>query len=720
MENKRLQDTIAIASTQLEQLRKDAEGKRSELIDAKKDVRENTVHSISNLYSSDDFEALIELSQSISPVTEIIASYEETQRKITRLESLIKSPYFARIDFQFEEENEPEQIYIGRSSLTEKASHKIYVYDWRSPIASVFYRFMTGKAFYDAPDGKITGEVTLKRQYEINNGILEYYFDTNINISDELLRQLLSKNSSPKMKAIVETIQKEQDIVIRNMENDLLMVQGVAGSGKTSIALHRAAFLMYQGLQTKLSANSIMIISPNSAFEQYISNVLPELGEENVASTVFEDILAAILRGERLQSQNEFLERTLAAANYQDTVKTSMRFKTSDRFKLLLDRFVSDIPLRWIEFQDIYCGEKYLIKKQALKSWILRRPEIPLGTRLAQLEEHVLEQIFGTGRAHGEWEKRERIKQELQVFRKIDLVSFYREMFQDDAYFFDLAQGIGLPENIQEIRICTLENLKSGRLYYDDAIAIAYLHLKLYGSGAYRNIRQIVIDEAQDYYPLQYEIFRLLFPNAKFTILGDINQTLAKHEDFSLYEQIQKILCKNNAALITLDKSFRCTTEILNFSLQFIEHRSDIKSFNRSGETPKAAAASSHKALLDMIVREIGICREKGMSTISLICKTGKNCLSLFTELESRVDLQLITDKNAEHLHDTFIIPVYMSKGLEFDAVIICDADSLNYSDEDDRKLLYIECTRALHRLSLFSEGEISPLVKTPFSSTVI
>ena len=190
---------------------------------------------------------------------------------------MIKSPYFARIDFKFDDEDEFEKIYIGRSSLRKNSYQEMYVYDWRSPIASVFYRFMTGEAFYDAPCGRVTGELNLKRQYEIKNGTLEYFFDSDVQIVDEFLRQLLSQNTTAKMKAIVETIQHEQDVVIRDMENDLLMVQGVAGSGKTSIALHRAAYLMYQGLQTKLSANNIMIISPNSIFEQYISNVLPEL-----------------------------------------------------------------------------------------------------------------------------------------------------------------------------------------------------------------------------------------------------------------------------------------------------------------------------------------------------------------------------------------------------------------------------------------------------------
>ena len=216
-------------------------------------------------------------------------------------------------------------------------SYDMFVYDWRSPIASVFYRFVTGQAFYDAPVGRITGEVSLKRQYEINKGVLEYFFDADVQIVDEFLRKLLSQNNSSKMKTIVETIQKEQDIVIRDMENDLMMVQGVAGSGKTSIALHRAAYLMYQGLSTKLSANNIIIISPNTIFEQYISNVIPELGEDNVVSVVFEEMLAVILQNQQIQSRNQFLENLITSTGYRNIIKNSIEFKTSRQFMEILN-----------------------------------------------------------------------------------------------------------------------------------------------------------------------------------------------------------------------------------------------------------------------------------------------------------------------------------------------------------------------------------------------
>lgn len=710
-EEKRLAQTISLAEEQLKQAKEAADKKKSEIIEAKKDVRENTEHGITSLYTSDGFEALVELSQYINPVTDKIIDYEEEEHKILLLEKMIKSPYFARIDFKFDDEDEFEKIYIGRSSLRKNSYQEMYVYDWRSPIASVFYRFMTGEAFYDAPCGRVTGELNLKRQYEIKNGKLEYFFDSDVQIVDEFLRQLLSQNTTAKMKAIVETIQHEQDVVIRDMENDLLMVQGVAGSGKTSIALHRAAYLMYQGLQTKLSANNIMIISPNSIFEQYISNVLPELGEDNVISSVFEDILSALLIGRKIQSRNDFLENLIVNSKYKEISRNSIEFKTSSFFREILDQFLIDIPRQWIEFEDVYYEGKCVVSGQILKDKILGRPETPLGIKLEQLEDYILEQIFGTGKGRGHKEEKNLIKQEIQKFIKIDIVELYKILFSNEAYFYSLLQNSNLSQGIKSIWEYTRENLEADRLYYDDAIAIAYLYLKIYGTNKYKNIKQVVIDEAQDYYPLQYEIFNLLFSNAKFTILGDMKQTLAKKEDISFYEQIQKILNKKKSSLIMLDKSFRCTNEILNFSLKFIEKSSQIKSFNRNGDSPKVYIADNSEIFIDEIVKEINLCQEKGFQSICLICKTEKNSIYLFNKIKHKLDIQLIKNGSVSDLQGVFILPVYMSKGLEFDTVLICDADSQNYHDEDDKNLLYVACTRALHKLSLFCENEVSPLI---------
>ena len=513
------------------------------------------------------------------------------------------------------------------------------------------------------------------------------------------------------MKTIIETIQKEQDIVIRDMENDLMMVQGVAGSGKTSIALHRAAYLMYQDLQVKLSANNIIIISPNSLFEQYISDVLPELGESNVVSMVFEEIITKLFPNVHLQSRNQFLENLITSPEYRKVIKSSIEFKTSRRFLEMIDRFISDLPQRWIAFEDVYYDNKCIVSKDIMKYKISGRAETPLGMKLKQLETFILESVNAAQKKRLSKAQESLIKEEIKKFTELNISDLYRQLFLDKEYFYSLADDLEHNDCMEEILEFTQENLDSNLLHYDDAAVLAYLHLKIYGTNDYKSIKQVVIDEAQDYYPLQFEIFNLLFPNSKFTILGDMNQTLEKQENLSLYDQISSILNKKKSSLVTMDKSFRCTNEILNYSLKFIEHNPGIKSFNRQGDAPEIHAASDPSALSGMILKEVNTCMEKGYRSIGLICKSERNALRLFDSLKDKIDLQLIKNESVADLHGVFIIPVYMSKGLEFDAVLICDTDALNYNNEDDKNLLYIACTRALHRLNLFCPGDMSPLL---------
>ncbi len=783
-EENRLKRTLSLAAEQLKAAKEAAERTKSEIMEAKEEMREDATHGIISLSSTEDFEAIVELSQYQNPILSRIADYEGKEHQIRLLERMMMSPYFARIDFLFEGEDGAEEIYIGRTSLKRGNTQEMEVYDWRSPVASVFYRFMTGKAFYDAPCGRIAGEVTKKRQYEIKNGTLAYFFDADVEIVDEFLRQLLSQNTTAKMKAIVETIQREQDAAIRDMESDLLMVQGVAGSGKTSIALHRAAYLMYQGLQNKLAANQIMIISPNRVFEQYISGVLPELGEEQVKSAVFDDLLRGIILEKKIQPRNEFLEKLLMCPDNAGTMKKSIRFKTSERFWQMLDCFISDIPDRWVKLEDVIYEGKCVVSGRMLKEKLRKavsggggRVPIPLGVRLEQLEEYVLECAFGGTKSRGVRAEMSAVRQEVQRMLKLDIPALYFRLFQEDDYVWELineAERVGVyadgdrkngsvhtssgerqngsvhtsneerengsthtpdgdrqgapddaskstedmfRQELREIRAYTLQNMEAGsRLQYDDAVAIAYLYLRIFGTEEYRMIRQVVIDEAQDYYPLQYRIFGLLFPKAKFTVLGDQNQTIEKQEDDSFYERIAGILDHKTSSTVLLNKSFRCTNEILNFSLRFLPKQEpeacgpEIKSFNRSGDEVVVAEADSTGELTDKITEEIEICRKRGYGSIGLLCKTEAKAAGLYQKLKPLTDVRLIRSGSVPDLQGVFLIPLYMAKGLEFDAVILCDADS-SYYDEDDRHLLYVACTRALHRLSVFCVKERSPFL---------
>lgn len=730
-EVKHLEQTTAVVRKQLEAARQSSNESREEILSLKKEMREDTVHSIKNLWSLDNFYELVELNQYANPISDKITEYEMEANRIFVLEKILESPYFARIDFKFEGESDCEKVYIGMSSVMDDETYDMYVYDWRSPIASVFYRFGTGKAFYDAPQGRVSGEVALKRQYEIKKGRLEYFFDADVQILDDFLRKLLSQNASSKMKSIVETIQKDQDIIIRDMENDLMMVQGVAGSGKTSVALHRVAYLMYQGLADRLAHNNIIIISPNTLFEQYISNVLPELGEKNVSTAIFEDIISRVLQKKRIQTRNQLLEALLSSEGRNEAViRSSMELKSSSRFVELLRRFIKDLPRKWMEFSDIYYDSKYIAGRQQLKSKLLSRGRgTHLGQRLKQLEDDILDTLHqlritrmnklkaltGDPIAARRLSIRESaaLLRQIRKFTDLDSLMLYKMLFSSKSYFYSLAKGLELPDCIDEIIDYTRQNLKGDILSYDDTLALAFLHLNIhdYTDTDYQAIKQVVIDEAQDYSPMHFEVLNLLFPKARYTVLGDINQTIGKLEDISLYEQIGRILNKEKSALVTLDKSFRCTSDILEYSAKFLDTGFAIKSFNRKGDPPAVHTAKDISALDDMMVKEIQASMDRNYQSIGLICKTEKDAASLYERLKGRLGIQLVTSNVKADLKGVSIMPVYLAKGLEFDSVLICDADKEHYSTAQDRKLLYVACTRALHRLNLFYTGDISPLL---------
>ena len=707
-----LQETLAIAEKELQTIRKSIEDMEAEMQKEKLEARENITYGIQDMSSPDDFEAFVELSQSMSHVDKMVADYDEYRKRVKMLETLIKTPYFARIDFRFED-GETEAIYIGRRSLSDRVSREICIYDWRAPIASVFYRFMTGNAYYDAPCGRIDGELMLKRQFEIKNSKLEYFFDSDRAINDEILRQLLSQNTSPKMKAIVETIQSEQDVVIRDMENDLLMVQGVAGSGKTSIALHRAAYLMYQGTQAGLTADSILILSPNSTFEDYIAGVLPELGEENITSAVFETLLQGILKDRTIQPHYDYLEQMMAKNEGYELAGQSMKLKTSEHFLELLNFYMENLPEYGIEYRDVFYHGKCIITKKQMKEWLLKRPQIPLGSRLRLLQEHIMELAFGTGKKHAPAEEIAAFSMQLQEFLTLDIFELYRSFLASESDYEELLTEVDSAEILDAILKETVDSLEYGPIPYDDAMVLTYLTLKFREKGMQRHIKHVVIDEAQDYYPIQFEIIRLLFPNAKYTVLGDINQTLDKQEDMRFFNQVRGRLHKKKSSLVTLTKSFRCTNEILNFSLRYLKQAPELESFNRSGDSPAFILSKSAAQQAANILREIRTCREKGYESICLISKSAQDAARLQKLLQQEIQKsadssdkelipKLIVNYTDEDLTGVLSLPVYLSKGLEFDAVLVCDADSFNTENEADRKLLYVSCTRALHHLALF------------------
>ena len=717
-----LDKTLSIVQAELDSVRAATKAQQQEMDRLRSELQ--TDRELANLWSSEEFEDLADLSQSVR----LLTMQEETQdtavaRRIA-LEYQQHSPYFARLTLRFPDEEEDEPIYIGRFSLWNPKEKDLAVHDWRSPIASVFYRFGMEPAYYTAPLGRIDCLVTGKRQYEIRNGQIVYCFDADSVIQDKLLRKMLSQNASSQMRSIVETIQKDQDIAIRDEEHDLLMVQGVAGSGKTSIALHRVAYLMYEGLKNRLRSHNILILSPNTVFEKYISSVLPELGQRNTAAATLEYILENFLHTP-VQSRVDRIDSLCKAESRQaEAMRRMLDFKSSPEFVAILDRFLQEIPRHFSQYQDLWYGDHLLATAQSLKNEIMQRDDKwPLGVRLHRLENILWEKIRALrpermktlyfralqlsrgpewARAYSLYETAS-LSRQIQAITRLSVRQLYLSLFADETRFLRLAKGIPLPSDIRSILTDTCEALRSDQpLPLSDASAMAYLKVRLEGRSASGDIRQVVIDEAQDYGMADYALLQSFYPNARFTVLGDINQSMERGMDHSFFGNVQKQLKIEKAALIELNKSFRCTKEILSFSEQFLKHAA-LQSFNRSGEEPKILPN-------DQIISCIRQCKEMGYKSIALIAKTAEMAEKWHARLSLEIPIRLMgRDINPG---DVFIVPLALTKGLEFDAVFLLDCDETNYSTEDDRRLLYVACTRALHFLSFFYTSSPSLLLK--------
>jgi len=730
-----LSNTIAFINEEMEKEKIDLLEKKSDLIAARKDMYENTVHI------SSDFESLVDMNLYHSQINNQISNYNINSQRIKKLNKMISSPYFGRFDFIEKGSSEKEKIYIGLYNLMDRNTGQVYVYDWRAPISSIFYRYELGEAMYDTPLGISRGDVSLKRQYQIRNSKLKYFFDCSVRITDEILQEVLSHNTSAKMKNIIETIQKEQDVIIRDREHELLIVQGVAGSGKTSIALHRIAFLLYEGLNSNLQSNNVIIISPNAVFSHYISSVLPELGEENVRQSIFDDLVLDAFKGRFGEETRDMQLETLIYSRTKtlgDQRRQSIDFKGSRIFKQILDRLLWHYGHRLIVFEDVYYNGTIIATRQQLKNRFLHNEiGIPMAKQLKIIEKTLLEKVHPLQRnrlkrlekivekSEGhEFEiksfsrllaikQAKAFRERIQRFTNVDYRQLYEVLFNNHGLLVKLSQGLELPENIEEIVTATQQYLRKGQVHYEDYAPLLYLKLKIEGNDLFSEIKHVVIDEAQDYSPLQYEVFKLLYKNATYTVLGDIQQTIEKAIDRSLYDDISEILDKRKTVKLSLDKGYRSTREINTFTQKLLDEgaKQNYCSIERHGEEPLVLHQETSESMDEAIIGDIANYTELGYESIAVICKTQDQAEKVYCRLKESVQITLIKPRGGEVIKGALVIPSYMAKGLEFDVVIVYDANKENYSSDFDRKLLYIACTRALHRLVIYYKGDRSLLI---------
>ncbi len=597
-----------------------------------------------------------------------------------KIAKLIDSPYFARIDFIPQEDQEISAFYIGRFGFSFK--NDMLIFDWRAPIASMFYDSDIGPSGYDAPDGRIKGQLTRKRQFKIKNRKMQYTFESSINIHDDILQRELSHTSDEKMKSIISTIQKEQNQIIRNDCAKTLIIQGVAGSGKTSIALHRIAFLLYR-FKDRISAKNVTILSPNKVFGDYISNVLPELGEEPIYEWGFTDIAEIQLKGiidfeadkDPMETEDrQWMER--------------VRFKSTIEFLKLIDRYIQLMQNQVFEAKNYTYG---LFSANA--DWIQTRfnaySKYPVKQRLKRIAEDIYEQFEMDNIRQYDLPKVRTILKSLNGMLRIK---------SSIALYKDLYKQMGIAS------LLVMPNKKT--LEWADVSPFLYLHAAFEGLKEIKSISHLVIDEMQDYTPVQYAVLNLLF-NCPKTILGDFGQMINPNHMQTLGDMIKLYV---DAELVMLNKSYRSTYEIIHFAKK-IRNVCPLEAIKRHGEEPMLIQCQDSQDEVQYLKERMNAFLASENVTLGIIMKTNQLAKALSDVLSKSYDVRLLTPESTNFLNGISITSVQMSKGLEFDEVIIPSTSDITYVSEYDRSLLFIACTRAMHRLTLTYTGQLTKLI---------
>ncbi len=636
-----------------------------------KKMKESQAYMWESIYEMDNAEKSFARSQ--------MDMLDEAQKiaisELVSLRASKKSPYFGSLEF--DNGKEVLSYRIGLKGIKEGGT--IYVVDWRAPFSELYYNFDVGNGFYFVGTDKVTGNILSKKQYKIEDGKMIFCLESDMKIDDQVLQEVLAKTASEKMKNIVSTIQKEQNAIIRNDSPNNLIVQGVAGSGKTSIALHRIAYLLYKHRGT-LNSSSILIISPNKFFSDYISNVLPELGEENIAETVMDELITMNLNiKEKIESKSEQVERllnnTLEIQNAE--LKGSMAF-CEDLIKFC-DKYFKDnfVPT------DVVYNDFLVVKKDKIQELYFNLyKNKPVAIRMDWIKDYIVDQ------AEPEWKlTSSKAKKILDGMLKITNIFDVSTTFLKETY------GITFK--------------KSKKINFEDAVALLYIKQYLFGVNKYNKIKHLVIDEFQDYRPLNYYILNQMFPCIK-TILGDIGQNVAGYEttilnDFNKLDEIK-------SELISLNKSYRSTYEITNFANSIIG-RKNVDVIERHGEQVAIAEYLNQQDKINEICKFVEECQKQNHKTIGILCKSIKKAEELNEILKDKLKYYYLTIDTLSYSDGTILAPTFLVKGLEFDAVMVIDVDNENFCTQIDNQALYVAATRAMHKLVLL-KNKNKPLPK--------
>lgn len=605
---------------------------------------------------------------------------ESVINKRKQLTKILAIPYFGRIDFLEKKENSKVvPTYIGIHTFYDPESRATLIHDWRAPVSSMFYDHELGEAGYRSPSGEIKGEISLKRQYRIRGGKMEFMIESALTVHDDILQKELSSNADDKMKNIVATIQREQNRIIRNEDIRTLIIQGVAGSGKTSIALHRIAYLLYT-FRDSISSKDILIVSPNKVFSDYISNVLPELGEETVPETSMEQILSGVLEHKyKYQTYfglvNELLEKPSSGLIDRIAYKASFGFISE------LDKFILHIENTYFKAADVKLTKYITIPAPFIEEQYLRFNRYPIRRRFDAMADYMLDMLKIQYAFTVTTADRNLLKKEIRrMFAGNNDIQVYKDFFKwtNNPGMFKMRKGHALE--------------------YSDLAPLAYLHLALEGNGNQPcRVKHLLIDEMQDYSPIQYKVIQKLFPCRK-TVLGDAGQSVNPYGS-STAETIQKSLTASE--IMKLCKSYRSTFEITDFA-QKIHPNAELEPVARHGEKPQILQFGSAVEELSGIMGLISTYRKSGYKSLGIICKTEQQAREMADMLKSYAnDINFLSSQSSTFVQGIVITSAHMAKGLEFDEVIIPQTDERNYRSEIDKSMLYVAVTRAMHRLTL-------------------
>lgn len=673
---------------------------------------------------------------------------KEYSNKLKNLRKALMTPYFARIDFKENNVNNVQKIYIGKTGILND-KYDVIVTDWRAPIASIYYDGQLGKVKYECPEGIIEGDLTKKRVYNIENSKLKDYHDIDITTNDEFLQECLNENSEARLKNIISTIQSEQNKIIRAKMSKPLIVQGVAGSGKTTVALHRIAYLVYT-YEKEFNPDEFLIIAPNKFFLDYISNVLPDLGVDYVRQQTFEEFMFENIEGNiEIEPINTELSNIVNKNGDIDLIKDSASFKSSLIFKDIVDEFISDFLNNNLPQEDFKVTDIIIFTNEEIREMFMelfknnsindskRMLSGILQKRLSNISDELIDRLTNARKKKiDEIDKNldeEEIKKiRLNIFKETEyeiqqLFKGGKKLVQDYLKNFKIEKALTLYKKLinkkeyfekyisDDLYIYILDNFKRNiklkKIEYEDLTPLFYLQNKFWGNINDLKLKHIVIDEAQDLGEFQFYIFKeILHPNVSMTILGDIAQGIYSYKGTNNWQKLNQNVFDNQATIEVLKESYRTSMEIMNEANTIINKIADNENIilaqpiERHGDEVQHWKVDSENNKIIKICEIIKKQLEVGHINIAIITKDFNESLELHKEITNYgVNVELISENLDKYTGGVIVIPSYLSKGLEFDSVIVSDFNK--YSENIlDTKLLYVACTRAMHTLDIISK----------------